>query len=282
MQILEQKSTKLFKQYWQIKPNTIFFKKLIDTKVSFYKEIVQFITTNNKLFLDNDTFKEDFCSVLLSLNEPEYILSTAELLIKDGCNIQRFYINTALEYANSLEPNDAFNSVNHVLDVLTLNTNQKDAINFISDIKTSWPLMTFAKMNGKMSLVPVTEKDTNITYKTCVFTNSNDDRLFVGFSSELGELTPKEIAEKKTDLKVVECKSGQFYLCAQNLYEDLLKLCDSWITLFVKVQGNEYQTLVSLSQKIKFLDDSFETIGKKISYTTQIQNSSFFKCVCNC
>lgn len=276
-QIIEQKSTKLLKHYWSIRPNSVFIKRLIDDKIDSYQEFVSFIATNYTQFLENDTIKSVFCSALSSLKEPSYILSTAENLVKNGCNIEKFYINTALEQAGVLEPNEAFDIVDHVVDVIiSMGSCPKVNISSKLDIKSSWPLLTFAKMKGKMQVGDFINKDTNITFKSCIFTNSNEERCYVGFDDELGELTPDEISSRKNELKVVERVSGNLYLCAQDEFDDYIKLCDNWITLFIRIHKNEYLRMSNLSQKIKFLDDSFRTIADKLSDTTQLQNQSFF------
>ena len=91
-------------------------------------------------------------------------------------------------------------------------------------IKNSWSLLAFAKSHGKMQVGEFANKETGETFKSCIFTNPEDNsRCFVAFSSKMGELSPREIAEQKDSLQVVELESGNYSLCKQgaNAWEDV-------------------------------------------------------------
>ena len=91
-------------------------------------------------------------------------------------------------------------------------------------IKNSYSLLAFAKSHGKMQVGEFVNKETGEAFKSCIFTNPEDNsRCFVAFSSKMGELTPREIAEQKDSLQVVELESGNFSLCKQgaNAWEDV-------------------------------------------------------------
>lgn len=91
-------------------------------------------------------------------------------------------------------------------------------------IKNSWSLLAFARMKGKMQVGSFVNKETGDTFKSAIFTDVNSgDRCFVAFSSNLGELTPAEIASQKDKLQVVELESGNYSLCRQgeNSWEDV-------------------------------------------------------------
>lgn len=91
-------------------------------------------------------------------------------------------------------------------------------------IKNSWSLLAFAKSHGKMQVGEFSNKETGETFKSCIFTNPDDQsRCFVAFSSKMGELTPRQIAEQKDTLQVVELESGNYSLCKQgaNAWEDV-------------------------------------------------------------
>lgn len=91
-------------------------------------------------------------------------------------------------------------------------------------IKNSWSLLAFAKSHGKMQVGEFANKETGETFKSCIFTNPEDNtRCFVAFSSKMGELTPREIAEQKDSLQVVELESGNYSLCKQgtNAWNDV-------------------------------------------------------------
>lgn len=83
-------------------------------------------------------------------------------------------------------------------------------------IKNSWSLIAFARAHGKMQVGDFVNGETGEAFKSCIFTNPEDNsRCFVAFSSKMGALTPAEIAEQKDELQVVELESGNFSLCHQ-------------------------------------------------------------------
>jgi hypothetical protein len=90
-------------------------------------------------------------------------------------------------------------------------------------IVNSMSLMAFARENGKMQVGNFTNKDTGEQFKSCIFTKVDGTRTFVSFSSNLGELTPREIANMKNELQVVELDSGSHKLCrqGQEAWEDV-------------------------------------------------------------
>lgn len=90
-------------------------------------------------------------------------------------------------------------------------------------IKNSWSLISFARTHGKMKVAPFVNKKTKECFKSCAFINSEGEITLVAFSSNLGELTPKQIAAQKNDLQVVKLESGSFKLCkiGKNSWEDV-------------------------------------------------------------
>ncbi len=81
-------------------------------------------------------------------------------------------------------------------------------------IKNSWSLINFARSHGHMKVTsPLTNSKTGVTFKSCAFVAPDGAVTLVGFSANLGELTPKQIAEQKDSLQVVELESGNYKLC---------------------------------------------------------------------
>ena len=80
-------------------------------------------------------------------------------------------------------------------------------------IKNSWSLISFAESHGRMKVAPFVNKETGECFKSCAFLSSKGEVTLVAFSSKLGELTPKQIAEQKYNLQVVQLESGSFKLC---------------------------------------------------------------------
>lgn len=91
-------------------------------------------------------------------------------------------------------------------------------------IVNSWSLLAFANSHGRMQVGQFVNKDTGETFKSCIFTDGQGTRTFCAFSSNLGELSPAEIAAQKADLQVVELTSGTYKLCRQgeNSWEDVM------------------------------------------------------------
>ena len=93
-------------------------------------------------------------------------------------------------------------------------------------IKNSWSLVAFAKAHGKMQIGEFTNSETGEIFKSCIFTDPNDQtRVFVGFSSKLGELSAREIVAQKDQLQVVQLNSGTYKLCRRgegNAWEDIV------------------------------------------------------------
>jgi hypothetical protein len=66
----------------------------------------------------------------------------------------------------------------------------------------------------------LTNSQTGETFKSCAFVGTSGAVTLVGFSSNLGELTPSQISAQKDSLQVVELESGNYKLCKRGT--------DSW------------------------------------------------------
>lgn len=88
-------------------------------------------------------------------------------------------------------------------------------------IKNSWSLVDFARAHGKMKVTSeLTNSNTGETFKSCAFVGEGNAITLVGFSSNLGELSPAQIKAQKDELQVVELESGSYKLCKRGT--------DSW------------------------------------------------------
>lgn len=90
-------------------------------------------------------------------------------------------------------------------------------------IKQSWTLVDFAKSRGTMKIAPFVNKETGEAFTSCVFTTPGKPITIVNFSSNLGELSAKQIAMQQDSLQVVELDNGKFKLCKQG--------ADAWQTV---------------------------------------------------
>lgn len=82
-------------------------------------------------------------------------------------------------------------------------------------VTNSWSLLSFAQTHGKMKVAPFVNMSTGEVFKSCAFVDSEQNVTLVGFSSNLGELTPQEISAQKHELQVVQLSSGSYKLCKQ-------------------------------------------------------------------
>lgn len=75
------------------------------------------------------------------------------------------------------------------------------------------PLLEFAKLHGKMKVTKeLTNPHTGKKFKSCAFIDANGRVTLVGFSTEIGELTPFLFLEQKNYLQVVELSNGMLKL----------------------------------------------------------------------
>lgn len=81
-----------------------------------------------------------------------------------------------------------------------------------TSILQSWSLLEFAKNYVKMKVGDFVNSNTGKEFKSCMFLKKDDTYDYVGFHSQLGELTPAEISERKKELKVGLTLSGKYVL----------------------------------------------------------------------
>lgn len=81
-----------------------------------------------------------------------------------------------------------------------------------SSILQSWSLLEFAKNYVKMKVGTFVNSNTGEEFKSCMFLKKDGTYDYVGFHSQLGELTPAEISKRKKELKVGLTESGKYVL----------------------------------------------------------------------
>lgn len=81
-----------------------------------------------------------------------------------------------------------------------------------TSILQSWSLLEFAKNYVKMQVGNFVNSNTGEEFKSCMFIKEDGSYDYVGFHSQLGELTPAEISERKKELKVGLTQSGKYVL----------------------------------------------------------------------
>lgn len=138
------------------------------------------------------------CKVLISLGESNMFINyTFTRILKDvGFSQEDIYAIVKGKY------NYRFDSV--VQEELVEETN--------SSILQSWPLLEFAKSYVKMKIGTFVNSNTGENFKSCMFLKKDGTYDYVGFHSQLGELTSTEISERKKELKVGLTESGKYVL----------------------------------------------------------------------
>lgn len=96
----------------------------------------------------------------------------------------------------------------------------------LKGIADSWSLMDFARKMGSPKLASnLVNQETGEEFSALMFPTKQGNRDFtmVAFSSNLGVLTPREIATRKDELQVVQLESGNYYLCVKGAgsWEDI-------------------------------------------------------------
>lgn len=81
-----------------------------------------------------------------------------------------------------------------------------------TSILQSWSLLEFVKNYVKMQVGNFVNSNTGGEFKSCMFIKEDGSYDYVGFHSQLGELTPAEITKRKNDLKVGLTQSGKYVL----------------------------------------------------------------------
>ena len=95
---------------------------------------------------------------------------------------------------------------------------------YIDEIQNSWPLLDFVKSHGKLKSGNFSTVDEETgeerIFKSLVCVDPADNKTincYIRFSSNLGELSDKEIIARKNDLIVVQSRSGNYSLSQKGM-----------------------------------------------------------------
>lgn len=81
------------------------------------------------------------------------------------------------------------------------------------NIVESYTLREFKSKYQEMRVAPFVNSQTGEEFRSCAFKDKDNQITLVGFSSNLGELTPLEIKDRVDSLRVVKLVSGRYKLC---------------------------------------------------------------------
>ncbi len=87
----------------------------------------------------------------------------------------------------------------------------------------SWPFIQFIKSFIRLQRGQFTNKETGEIFSSLILTAKDGSHVFLGFSSNMGELTNQELKSQKDDLQVVQLESGSYKLCrkGESSWEDI-------------------------------------------------------------
>lgn len=207
------------------------------------------------------------------------------LFISFVTEIEGEKVSTVNSYPKDMNQQDMFNAaMASNLEKLRQNIvekDKKDNCNFVSTddkesaskpvkerketigIINSWSLLAFAKEHGKMQVGDFANKDTGEVFKACIFTKPDGTRTFVAFAAKMGELTPKQIAEMKNELQVVQLESGNYSLCKIG--------SNSWQN--VDLENSDNKDIESLSTKVAENNlENTRTDGFGVEYSSDMKS----------
>lgn len=109
--------------------------------------------------------------------------------------------------------------------------------------------MDFAREHGKMKVAPFVNKETGELFKACAFVDNDNTTTLVAFSSKLGELSPKEIANNKGRLVVLKLSTGSYKLVPKNIVYG--KWREYIVNKYAAVYIEKIHTAIDTAQKSK-------------------------------
>ena len=178
----------------------------------------------------------------------------------------------------SLESTDFL--IENLLDNICDDFGAKELL-IVNKADRSWPLVSFAREHGKMKVAPFVNRETGDKFKSCAFVDDKENITLVAFWSKLGELTPKEIANNKEYLDVIQLSSGTYKLvyretvhgnwrkyiidkCASKYIADI----QNCIELARKSKGNQpKERLLAGEQLRKHTTDSLTELSSMLTHT---------------
>ncbi len=284
--ILRENSVNLLKTYWSIKPNVIFFEKLISSSVNEYESFVAYIVTHHSLFIKTSGFKKAFFKALLALDNEEYILKTSESLLNNGCDIKEFYETTILGYAKRKNDGQALLLLNHAL---TIVESQKfiEAKKIIIRNYINSKNFDIAERESK-SLNTIDEESWTLLAEV-YFANAesiNDKTIQIDFYEKVVELSKAHELynhfKSKLEKTFVELSNISLTLYSEGLHERAYSICDSiscnqtvWLTLYTTLRGKDGESLTTIGQKIKHIEGTLETIKQIVDKEIALKSNSY-------
>lgn len=143
----------------------------------------------------------------------QFICTCKELIDLGGDNMFINYTFTRILKDVGFSQENVYGIVKGKYNYRFNNVAEKEyAVETNTSILQSWSLLEFAKNYVKMQVGNFVNSNTGEEFKSCMFIKKDGSYDYVGFHSQLGELTPAEISERKKELKVGLTESGKYVL----------------------------------------------------------------------
>lgn len=164
--------------------------------------------------------REKYANEIKSIHKDEpliqFILACKELLNLDDSIFADYTFHDTLKMIGfSSEEIEAIENNEYIYKFDNSDSKEVNKSNGVKEEESlfteSWDLTEFAKQYDKIQVGTFTNKDTRKTFKACIFTKG-ELKTYVSFFSQLGVLTPQEIADRKRELKVGKTSDNKYYL----------------------------------------------------------------------
>lgn len=128
--------------------------------------------------------------------------------------IMKEFIDKVLSTLQSVAEEEEEEENNNTEETVTNKENiaEEEKIIFVED----WKLIDFARKFGRPRIGSFTNTTTGEKFTACIFTDRNEVRTYASFYSELGELSPAEITQRKDSLYVGKLENGRFVLYSKD------------------------------------------------------------------
>lgn len=285
-QILKENSVSLLEKYWIIKPNTVFFEKLVCSSCQMYKSVVSFIISKHQLFLGVNAFRKYFCEQLSSIDDIKYILSVSEELIGKGCDINEFYTNQVVSHTKKVTEEEAIEIIDHALTVI-INKSLSDEKKRI--VRKLIALGNFTLAENEAKTLSSIDDEAWTVLAECYFTKadhcSEDDSVLELLYKVIDikkahalypcfDMTFKSILAHLTQMALESLKNGNREK-AYSICNHIPSCYNQWLSLYISLRNEEYTGQKTIGNKIKFIDETLEVITNEISDTTCIHENDY-------
>lgn len=284
--IIRVQNPELLKKYWTLKPNKLYLEQLINSACPIYNQIVTYIVDNNTVFLSKAEYRKTFCKCVENFKEEDYILKTAEALIKNGCDVEEFYVSSVMTFAKKADDTKAMNLYNRAISIVKNKT--------IIDAKKALVRKNISEKNYAIAELEAKQL-TSIDYEAWTILaelyygqaqDTQDSNKKVEYLQKVllldqsYELKKTFKENKKSTLTELSAVAESVFTSGNEEYA--YKICEyispyqkEWLDLFILLRGKEYDQFKSLGQRIKHINGTLESVHNKTDKEIAINNANY-------